>query len=149
VAFEQSQSDGTGLAVALETDLVLTFASGFLAGKEIPYINRSNRSRALKRALLYIHEHQAELVTIDRLCRQTATSLSTLQRVFREHFGVSPKQYLNAVRLSGVHRALLNPGETRTISDVASEWGFWHMSKFAADYKRHFGECPSATRGVA
>jgi hypothetical protein len=29
--------------------------------------------------------------------------------------------------------------------DVANRWGFWHMGQFAADYKRQFGELPSAT----
>jgi AraC family ethanolamine operon transcriptional activator len=146
VALEQSTADSKGLVSALETDLVLMFASGFVAGEAIPYVSRSNRSRALKRALAYIHNHATELISIDTLCKETATSLSTLQRVFREHFGVSPKQYLTAIRLSGVRRALIDPEESRNISDIASEWGFWHMSKFTADYKRHFGECPSATR---
>ncbi len=145
-ALEHPTGDSKGLVSALETDLTLMFASGFVEGEAIPYVSRSNRSRALKRALAYIHTHGKEVISIDTLCKETATSLSTLQRVFREHFGVSPKQYLTAIRLSGVRRALLDDEESRNISDIASEWGFWHMSKFTADYKRHFGECPSVTR---
>ena len=30
-------------------------------------------------------------------------------------------------------------------ADIAAACGFWHMSKFAADYRRNFGELPSAT----
>jgi AraC family ethanolamine operon transcriptional activator len=33
-----------------------------------------------------------------------------------------------------------------TVGDVAARWGFWHLSRFAADYRQHFGELPSATR---
>jgi len=33
-----------------------------------------------------------------------------------------------------------------SIGDVAARWGFWHLSRFAADYTRLFGELPSATR---
>jgi len=33
-----------------------------------------------------------------------------------------------------------------TVGDVAARWGFWHLSRFAADYSRLFGELPSATR---
>jgi AraC family ethanolamine operon transcriptional activator len=32
-----------------------------------------------------------------------------------------------------------------TVSDVAVRYGFWHMSKFAADYRWLFGELPSQT----
>ena len=140
-----SIADGA-LIESLETDLVLAFASSFSGGKALPYVSRSNRSRALKRALAYIHAHSSEFDSVETLCLESATSLSTLQRVFREHFGLSPKQYLNVIRLSAVRRALLRPGENRTISELASQWGFWHMSRFTVDYKRQFGECPSDTR---
>ena len=40
----------------------------------------------------------------------------------------------------------LNAATTsHTITDLATQWGFWHMSQFAADYKRLFGELPSET----
>jgi hypothetical protein len=29
--------------------------------------------------------------------------------------------------------------------DVANNWGFWYMGRFAADYRRQFGELPSVT----
>ena len=32
-----------------------------------------------------------------------------------------------------------------TISQIAIEWGFWHMGQFSADYKKMFGETPSTT----
>jgi AraC family ethanolamine operon transcriptional activator len=31
------------------------------------------------------------------------------------------------------------------INEIANRWGFWHMSQFAADYRRFFGELPSET----
>ena len=34
----------------------------------------------------------------------------------------------------------------RMTSKVANEWGFWHMGKFAADYKKLFGFLPSQTQ---
>jgi AraC family ethanolamine operon transcriptional activator len=32
-----------------------------------------------------------------------------------------------------------------TILEIANQWGFQHMSSFAADYKKQFGELPSET----
>ena len=70
----------------------------------------------------------------------------SLQRAFRELVGVSPKQYLLAHQLSGVHRALRAADPLRSrVADAANEWGFWHMGQLAADYRRHFGERPSET----
>ena len=97
----------------------------------------------------YIRSRPQAVLSVEELCRESASSISTLERAFREHFAVSPKQYLTASRLTGVRRTLLNPGETRNIGDIAANWGFWHLSKFAADYKRMFGESPSATRPVS
>ena len=44
----------------------------------------------------------------------------------------------------GCDAAGRDPSTTR-VTDVANEWGFWHLGQFAADYRRHFGELPSET----
>ncbi|RKX37917.1 MAG: hypothetical protein DRP64_16575 [Verrucomicrobia bacterium] len=61
---------------------------------------------------------------------------------------MSPKNYINAMRLNGVHKQLrgAQPGQIR-VADAANNWGFWHMGQFAADYRKLFGENPSATLG--
>ena len=82
---------------------------------------------------------------IEDLCEAGACSQRTLERSFRERFGITPKQYLNRVRLAGVHRALADPEEERSIGDLAAHWGFWHLSQFAASYRSMYGELPSQT----
>ena len=56
------------------------------------------------------------------------------------------KAYLTGQRLYGTHRDLwaAEQAEVR-VSDVASKWGFWHMSQFSSDYRKIFGELPSKT----
>jgi AraC family ethanolamine operon transcriptional activator len=50
--------------------------------------------------------------------------------------------------LNGVHRDLRKANlDGKRISDVANDWGFWHMGQFAADYKKLFGELPSEILG--
>jgi AraC-like DNA-binding protein len=108
-----------------------------------------NRARALRRALEYIEASDGEALTVQQLCHACSSSISTVERAFRDHFGVTPKRYLLLNRLSGVRRALCDSTETRSITDVANQWGFWHMGKFASDYRRQFGELPSQTRWCA
>lgn len=31
------------------------------------------------------------------------------------------------------------------VQEVAARWGFWHLSRFASDYRTLFGESPSQT----
>lgn len=105
----------------------------------------SSRSRALRRAVELVRAEGGETVTVERLCRETASSYSTLERAFRERFGVSPKRYLTQSRLSAVRRSLLRD-DGRTVTEIAHTCGFAHMGKFSADYRRQFGELPSRTR---
>jgi len=61
-------------------------------------------------------------------------------------YGVSGvRAYLKAVRLDEARRALRS-GSCASVADAANHCGFWHMGKFAADYRSQFAELPSDTR---
>ncbi|WP_407502112.1 helix-turn-helix domain-containing protein [Acinetobacter baumannii] len=83
--------------------------------------------------------------SIDELCNITHTSRRTLQNCFEQVTGQSPAAFMKKLRLNAVKRELSNPNSNKTIADIAMDWGFWHLSQFAADYKKFFGECPSKT----
>ena len=140
---------GVAQSEILDEELLGTVVGAFFHGEQVNSLSISNRVRIVRKATEYIEDHPLDVVSVEALCRASACSLSTLERAFRDYFGIAPKQYLTIVRLSGVRRALLEPDSERSIGDLASVWGFWHMSKFSADYKRLFGELPSATRRMA
>jgi AraC family ethanolamine operon transcriptional activator len=103
------------------------------------------RSHAVRRARDFIDAHAGEPPPIQTVCQVAGVSWRTLNYGFREIFGVTPKEYLQATRLDGVHKELQQHQPDATITDIANDWGFWHMGQFAADYKRQFGELPSET----
>ena len=103
------------------------------------------KARAARTARDYIDAHAADAPAIQDVCRAAGVSWRTLDYAFREVFGVTPKQYLQATRLDCVRKELCRNGPAVKITEVAAEWGFWHMGKFAADYRRQFGELPSET----
>ncbi len=106
--------------------------------------------RAMARAKEYLRENPQEPVSVQELCRRISASERTLQYGFKRRFGVSPKQYLMARRLNGVRKDLLATAEgPKLVSEAAMRWGFWHLSQFAQDYRRLFGELPSQTLGRA
>ena len=90
--------------------------------------------------------HVDEPLTVEDLCRVLAVSRRTLQYSFQEVLQINPVSYLRAMRLNGVRRALKAADPARqSVQDIAARWGFWHLSHFANDYRRMFGELPSET----
>jgi AraC-like DNA-binding protein len=53
--------------------------------------------------------------------------------------------FLRQVRLAGVRSDLEQGGAPGVVAEAALRWGFNHLSRFAADYRRSFGESPSDT----
>jgi AraC family ethanolamine operon transcriptional activator len=107
---------------------------------------RSTRCRRLvDEAVALARDSARNIHTVAELSRLSGASDRTLRRGFRERFETSPKAYLQAQRLIGVRRRLRATGAEVPISDIANEWGFWHMGQFAADYRRQFSELPSET----
>jgi AraC-like DNA-binding protein len=61
--------------------------------------------------------------------------------------GICPIEYVRMLRLGEVRSQLFNDiAGKRTISEIALDAGFSHLSQFVVDYKRAFGETPSTTR---
>lgn len=105
----------------------------------------ASRTRALSKALVFVCEQEDPAITVGDICKNTGIALRTLNRAFRESFGIGPKAYLLRRRLSNVHAELARaPGNT-VIADVANRYAFWHLGQFAKDYKKMFGELPSET----
>jgi AraC-like DNA-binding protein len=101
---------------------------------------------AIARAADLLHERPAEPWSSTVLARTVHVSLRSLQAGFQAHVGKPPMTYLRDLRLQGIHEALAkaSPGTT-TVETVAYSWGMLHMGRFAAAYRRTFGELPSQT----
>jgi AraC-like DNA-binding protein len=106
----------------------------------------SDRSRAVRTAVSYILDHAREAVTVSELCEAAGVSWRTLDRAFKEKLGASPKRCISGVRLQGVRGELLKADPEVRVTDIANEWGYWHMGDFAMNYRHEFGELPSTTR---
>jgi AraC family transcriptional regulator, ethanolamine operon transcriptional activator len=52
---------------------------------------------------------------------------------------------VKSVRLTAARRALQDPSATTSVTDVALQRGFFHLGRFAHDYRELFGESPSET----
>lgn len=90
-------------------------------------------------------ERRDAAVSLEELCEIAHVSQRTLRYSFTSILGVSPIQFLRLTRLNRVRRRLCEPEAETTVSQAAADWGFYHLGQFARDYRRLFGESPSAT----
>ena len=105
-----------------------------------------NRYRIVTQIRDYIIANRNQVITVPDLCRNFYISRRMLQYCFQEVVGMTPVAYLRALRLNGARRDLRDvASHYATVQDIAATWGFWHLSQFARDYQRLFGELPSAS----
>lgn len=102
--------------------------------------------KVVQRARAFALERREEPPSLLEVCQHTFVSLRTLQNCFQTVLGESPATYLKMLRLNGARRELMQGGAETLISDIAANWGFWHLSQFSTDYRCMFGELPSTTR---
>ncbi len=122
-------------------DLLIRAETGM---KEVN-ISRPEKRRVIDRVRKHIGETGRFPLTITELCDIAYVSRRTLQYSFEHELGVSPIQYLRDCRLNEIRRLLIETNEPLVISDLAMEFGFYHISTFNEHYKQLFGETPTQT----
>ncbi len=100
-------------------------------------------TRHVKRVEEWIDAHYGDAVIIDDLAEVAGISVRSLQESFRRLRNGSPMEALARRRLRAAYDALRNPHAT--VTQVATDCGFFHLGRFASRYREVFGETPSAT----
>lgn len=108
-------------------------------------ISPGERWRVIRRAEEFLESNHSPAVRIDDLCVAACTSLSRLERAFRESFGVSPRRFLAMRRLAAVRSELLRGVTDATVTEIATRWGFFHLGQFSKEYRALYAERPSDT----
>ncbi len=80
------------------------------------------------------------------MAEAVGASLRSLSVCCQEHLGIGPKKYLLLRRMHLARQALSSANSSvSTVTDVATQYGFWQFGRFAGRYKELFGESPSVT----
>lgn len=113
---------------------------------ESPGKTALQRTRLVREVREHLLQQEQRVVSIPELCERFAVSRRILQYAFEEVLGIGPNAYIRMLRLNGVRRDLSRlGGGGMSVQQVAADWGFWHLSQFAKDYRQHFHELPSTT----
>jgi AraC-like DNA-binding protein len=99
----------------------------------------------MRRFRRVLEEHPNRPIYLPEICAAMGVPERTLRLCCQEQLAMSPKQYLLRRRMHLVRRALLAAMTEATVTEIATRFGFWHLSRFSANYQTIFGEFPSTT----
>jgi AraC-like DNA-binding protein len=103
--------------------------------------------RDLRRAIDYMEANLAAPITIADIAEASGIAGRTLFQHFRDFRGTSPFRYLREARFEKARDGLRRAQPEEGVAEVARRWGFSHLGRFAVEYRKRFGESPSATLG--
>lgn len=102
-------------------------------------------SSHVRKAEEFVAANLDQPLRMSAIADEVGISLRSLQKAFRHQRGQTLTQFLHLARLDLARKRLLAGLPGATVSSVALGCGFAHFGKFAAYYRRRFGETPSDT----
>jgi AraC family ethanolamine operon transcriptional activator len=107
---------------------------------------RVPRMEIIDRAMALMEARRGEPVLVGELAAAAKVSERTLRTAFNEYFGTGPVHYLQLRQLHHVHRGLATADpDAVSVTEVLTQNGVWQWGRFAAHYRKLFGELPSET----
>lgn len=104
---------------------------------------------SLKLALSWLNQRLDEPVGLDELAAVAGVRPRTLEMHFKAHLGVTPLGWVRKTRLARARQQLLTAHGDASVTHIANSNGFAELGRFAARYRREFGELPSDTLKAA
>ena len=148
---EIKRQDGVAdnpVALASLTDLMVSLV---LRGVPHNYLERLGSGRFgavpayVRRADDFMRANAAVPIRMEQVAAAAGCSVRILNEVFREFRDTTPLAALHTIRLEQV-RAELNHNVTgASIGEISRCYGFTNPGRFAAAYRRRFGESPADT----
>lgn len=146
---EAAAPDCSALRAALTDGMATLLQHGAVAADAVSHRTRRQALVRLRQARAYIGDclDQEVVPSIVDLCAALGVSERTLQYTFRDTLDMTPGAYLRVLRLNRARAMVLDPAYgAESVTQIAMRWGFFHLGRFAGDYRRMFLEGPADTR---
>jgi len=131
-----------------EFDLPHSFDIGKIKKDLNPYLNRYflDRKRSinpvLQSVLNDIHISKGN-ISIYEVAKRNFTTVRQLERIFKTHIGLTPKEYVKIIRFQSALSMMNDISPKRRLSDIAFECGFYDHAHLTNEIKQHTGLTPS------
>lgn len=110
---------------------------------KVELAKESRTFHIIRPAVQYLENHFSDPgLTNQILAEQAMISEVYFRRIFKENFGVSPKQYIRDLRILKAKNLLKSNGYS-SIAHVAEEIGFTNIYQFSAAFKKATGYTPT------
>jgi AraC-like DNA-binding protein len=141
-AFDSSAGTVGERSALLQSLVVDTLAPATMGTRALPQ-TRAARLATARAARVYLDDHFRDPLRLADLAVATQCGTRTLQRGFREMYGLGPMQYLKVRRLHEARRLMAGvervPG---AVTDIAYACGLGHLGRFSGEFKSLFGRSP-------
>jgi transcriptional regulator GlxA family with amidase domain len=143
-AFESSKNmKNAEITLECQTKLLTHWIIRSLLGENYDMRSVSTNER-IGRIQTYVELHCGENLSVSDLAKNANMSVSNFNRLFTKEVGVSPKNYLTAVRLNKSLNLLRR--NDFSVSEIAVQCGFSSLSHFSAAFKNAYDMSPSEYR---
>jgi AraC-like DNA-binding protein len=135
------------VAKAIEQELTQIMVRCLIDG-DTTSANASAHTRlpVMRRFEQFLEQHPDKPLYVAEICAAIGASGRTLRHHCLEYLELSPHRYLWLRRMNLAKRALtVADAVTTTVTQIATDHGFWELGRFAVAYRKLFGESPSAT----
>jgi AraC-like DNA-binding protein len=152
---EQIDSSSEQLPPLVLRELEQTILVAFLTANLHTFSHLLEREPAdtlpshVRRAEEFIEQHWDQPITIEKLVEATGIGARAIFRAFQQTRGYSPMAFAKMARLKRARDLLSAPNAETSVTSVAFVCGFGNLGHFARDYRKAFGERPSATLAKA
>lgn len=82
-------------------------------------------------------------INIEILAKRNCTTVRQLERNFKKHVGISPKEFANIVRFQFALSKIKNNENRENLSNIAFECGYYDHAHLSNEIKRYTGATPS------
>ncbi|MFX3631494.1 MAG: AraC family transcriptional regulator [Candidatus Pristimantibacillus sp.] len=152
---KEKDASGNGKTLILRGYLELIL--GYLMNSSESSIDRTSKPRSIKTdnkndkriqiVLDYMVDNYATNMNIEEMSKMVNISSTTFRRLFRQHTGKSPSEFLIELKMAVSAKKILETDDR--ISDIAYLVGIDDPNYFSRVFKKHFGVTPYAYRKLA
>lgn len=148
IRYIMTQAASPHMAAGLGTTVLDLLVSHLLVHHSDHRQQHSPLPASIHRAEAHMRRNLCEALTLPDLVAAVQSTPRTLSANFQRFRGVSPMARFRDLRLDAV-RAALQAGEARSVTEVATRYGFYHLGRFSNAYRLRFGESPKVTHFAA
>ncbi len=103
--------------------------------------NTGDSNKYVERIIEYIHEHYNEEIMFEEMAKDIGISYSYMRKIVYDQTGNSLIDYINQLRIDRAKKLLLE--SEKTISQIASEVGYYNIRSFNRFFRKFEGVAPS------